>query len=104
MLTEAVRGENVPELWEKIEEHRAFLEQSGRLEERRRREPRARGLRGRVERGRSRTSSGRWPTTPSCGGCSTRCRRRELDPLTAVREILEKVFRQMATETAPGLS
>ena len=36
VLTEAVRGEHVPELWEKIEEHRAFLEQSGQLEERRR--------------------------------------------------------------------
>src|SRR5207253_960561 len=37
VLTEATRGENVPELWEKIEEHRAFLEQEGRLEEQRRR-------------------------------------------------------------------
>src|SRR6058998_70081 len=27
VLTEATRGENVPELWEKLEEHRAFLEQ-----------------------------------------------------------------------------
>src|ERR671926_1779031 len=36
VLTEAVRGEHVPELWEKVEEHRAFLEQSGQLEERRR--------------------------------------------------------------------
>ena len=36
VLTEAVRGEHVPELWEKVSEHRAFLEQSGQLEERRR--------------------------------------------------------------------
>ena len=36
VLTEAVRGENVPELWGKIEEHRAFLESNGLLEERRR--------------------------------------------------------------------
>ena len=36
VLTEAVRGEHVPELWEKIEEHRAFLERDGRLEEERR--------------------------------------------------------------------
>src|SRR5207244_5055414 len=27
VLTEAVRGEHVPELWEKVSEHRAFLEQ-----------------------------------------------------------------------------
>ena len=36
VLTEAVRGENVAELWAKIAEHRAFLEESGQLEERRR--------------------------------------------------------------------
>src|SRR6184192_1712607 len=27
VLTEAMRGENVPELWEKVEEHRAYLEE-----------------------------------------------------------------------------
>src|SRR4029450_5957522 len=37
VLTEAHRGESVPELWAKIEEHRAFLEREGGLEERRRR-------------------------------------------------------------------
>ncbi len=93
VLTEAVRGEHMPELWEKIEEHRAFLEQSGQLEERRRGESRTRGVRGRLQPGERGTSSRRSPTTPSCGGCSPRCRRGELDPLTAVREILEKVFR-----------
>src|SRR6476661_2113988 len=35
VLTEATRGEGVPELWEKIESHRAYLEDSGQLEERR---------------------------------------------------------------------
>src|SRR5207237_8522169 len=37
VLTEALREENVPELWERIEEHRTHLESEGRLEERRRR-------------------------------------------------------------------
>src|SRR5213076_453345 len=37
VLTEATRGENVPELWDKIEAHRAHLEEAGELEERRRR-------------------------------------------------------------------
>ena len=37
LLTEAVRGENVPELWAKLEEHRAALEADGQLDERRRR-------------------------------------------------------------------
>src|SRR5205823_4979301 len=36
VLTEAARGENVDALREKIEEHRAFLERDGRLDERRR--------------------------------------------------------------------
>src|SRR5213596_1547020 len=35
VLTEATRGENVPELWEKVEEHRAYLAEEGRLEARR---------------------------------------------------------------------
>ena len=39
------------------------------------RESRARGLRGRVEPARAATSSARSRTTPSCGGCSPRCRR-----------------------------
>ena len=43
MLTEATRGEGVPELWEKLEAHRAYLEDSGQLEERR-----ARNLAGEV--------------------------------------------------------
>src|SRR5437868_3395253 len=36
VLTEATRGEHVPELWEKIAEHRAHLENDGLLEQRRR--------------------------------------------------------------------
>src|SRR5437764_9076270 len=36
VLTDAARGQHVPELWEKVEEHRGFLEQSGQLEVRRR--------------------------------------------------------------------
>src|SRR5207302_9584194 len=36
VLTEATRGENVDGLWGKIREHRAHLEDSGGLEERRR--------------------------------------------------------------------
>ena len=37
VLTEATRGENVPELWEKIESHRSYLVDSGQLDDRRRR-------------------------------------------------------------------
>jgi LAO/AO transport system kinase len=37
VLTEAMRGEGVDALWEKIGEHRAWLEGEGELEQRRRR-------------------------------------------------------------------
>src|SRR3712207_1989377 len=37
VLTDALRGDGVPELWEKIEEHRGSLEENGELEARRRR-------------------------------------------------------------------
>ena len=45
VLTEAVTGEGVPELWEKIAEHRAHLEESGTLAERRAANLAGRGLR-----------------------------------------------------------
>ena len=48
VLTEAVRGEGVEELWEKIAEHRAWLEADGELERRRRAQPRRRGVPGRL--------------------------------------------------------
>ena len=57
LLTEALRAENVPELWATLEEHRADLERDGGLDERRRRNLAARGVRGRVEPG-ERASSG----------------------------------------------
>src|ERR671929_168293 len=44
VLTEAVREENVPELWERMEKHRAHLEEGGRLEERRRHKPAGEGF------------------------------------------------------------
>ena len=71
VLTEAVRGENVAELWAKIEAHRGFLEAEGLLEERRRK-----NLAGEVfavaSAGRRRTSSRPWRRSPSSRSCSTR--------------------------------
>jgi LAO/AO transport system kinase len=91
VLTEATRGENVPELWEKIEEHRAFLEQSGQLEERR-----ARNLAGEVFAVASARASRHLEAAvgedPELRRLLDEVQRRELDPLSAVREILEKVF------------
>jgi len=92
VLTEAVRGEHVPELWEKIEEHRAFLEQSGQLEERRR----ANLAREVFAVAASRASHHLEQAVADDAELRrllAEVQARELDPLTAVREILEKVFR-----------
>ncbi|HEY5100865.1 MAG TPA: methylmalonyl Co-A mutase-associated GTPase MeaB [Gaiellaceae bacterium] len=91
ILTEATRGEGVPELWEKIAAHRAHLEESGQLDERRRN-----NLAGEVFA----VASARAKThlenavsdDPELRRLLDEVQRRELDPLTAVREILEKVF------------
>jgi len=92
VLTEAVRGEHVAELWEKIEEHRAFLQESGRLEERRR-ENLAREVFA-VASSRAKQHLERAVADDAeLRRLLAEVQERELDPLTAVREILEKVFR-----------
>jgi len=91
VLTDATRGENVPELWAKIEEHRAHLEAGGQLEERRRK-----NLAGEVfavASGRAKAHLERAVADdPELRRLLDEVQRRELDPLTAVREIMEKVF------------
>ena len=92
VLTDATRGENVPELWEKLEAHRAYLEQSGQLAERR-----ARNLAGEVFAVASARAKQHLERTvaddPELRRLLDEVQRRELDPLSAVREILDKVFR-----------
>jgi LAO/AO transport system kinase len=92
VLTEAVRGEHVSELWEKVEEHRAFLEQSGRLEERRRANL-AREVFAVASSRASRHLEQAVADDPELRRLLAEVQARELDPLTAVREILDKVFR-----------
>src|SRR5947207_6104233 len=91
VLTEAIRDENVEELWAKIEEHRAHLEAEGALEERRRK-----NLAGEVfavASGRAKAHLERAVADdPELRRLLDEVQRRELDPLTAVREIMEKVF------------
>ncbi len=91
VLTEAVRGEGVPELWEQIEAHRAYLESEGLLEERRRR-----NLAGEVFAVASARAKAHLERAVADDAELRRLldevQRRELDPLTAVREIMEKVF------------
>ncbi|MDQ2983255.1 MAG: methylmalonyl Co-A mutase-associated GTPase MeaB [Actinomycetota bacterium] len=91
VLTDATRGENVPELWEKLEQHRAHLEGGGLLEERRRK-----NLAGEVFAVASARAKAHLESAvaddPELRRLLDEVQRRELDPLTAVREIMEKVF------------
>ena len=92
VLTEALRGENIPELWERIEAHRAHLEGEGQLEERRRK-----NLAGEVFAVASSRAKEHLEHAvaddPELQRLLDEVQGRRLDPLTAVREIMEKVFR-----------
>jgi LAO/AO transport system kinase len=92
VLTEALRDEGVDELWAAIGRHRAFLGESGRLEERRRRSLSAEVFA--LASGRAKAHLEREvEDDPELRRLLDLVERRELDPLTAVREILERVFR-----------
>jgi LAO/AO transport system kinase len=92
VLTEALRAENIPELWEKIEEHRAHLEETGLLDTRRRDNLRAEVFDVAAARAKAHLEAS-VAGDPELERLLELVHRRELDPLTAVREILEKVFR-----------
>ena len=100
VLTEAVTGEGVPELWEKIAGHRAYLEADGLLDARRRK-----NLAGEVFT----VASARAKThleqavadDPELRRLLDEVQRRELDPLTAVREIMVRVFKVEADGNSP---
>jgi LAO/AO transport system kinase len=92
VLTEASRGEGVPELWEKVEEHRAYLE-SEELLEQRRRENLAREVFA-VASARAKQHLERAVADdPQLRRVLEQVQARELDPLTAVRAILREVFK-----------
>ena len=91
VLTEALRDEGVPELWAELERHRAFLERDGGLEERRRRNL-AREVFA-VASGRAKERLERAVADdPELRRLLDLVQRRELDPLSAVREIMVRVF------------
>jgi LAO/AO transport system kinase len=92
VLTEAVEGEGVVKLWEKVEAHRAHLDEGGLLEQRRRK-----NLAGEVfavASARAKTHLERAVEgDPELQRVLDEVQRRELDPLTAVQEIMDKVFK-----------
>jgi LAO/AO transport system kinase len=92
VLTEAMRGENVGELWSRIEEHRAFLESEGRLEEQRRRNLASEVFAVASARAKSHLEQA-VADDPELRRLLEEVQQRQLDPLTAVREILRKVFK-----------
>ena len=92
VLTEAMRAEHVPKLWEQVEAHRAFLESEGLLEEQRRK-----NLAGEVFAVASARAKAYLELAvaddPELRRLLDEVQSRALDPLTAVREILRKVFK-----------
>jgi GTPase len=92
VLTDALAGENVPELWTKLEEHRATLERDGGLDERRRRNLAAEVFAVASSRAKSHLEAA-VADDPDLRRLLEAVERRELDPLTAVREIMEEVFK-----------
>jgi LAO/AO transport system kinase len=92
VLTEAVRGEGVDTLWQKIREHRAWLESEGELDERRRRNLSAEVFQVAATRARRHLEDA-VRGSDELRRLLDEVQARKLDPLTAVREILEKVFR-----------
>ena len=90
LLTDAVRGEGVPELWEALEARRARLEERGELARRR-----ERNLSGEVEtlavarlRQRARQAMA---SDPDVRAAVEGVSRREVDPLTAVSLVVDAV-------------
>jgi putative protein kinase ArgK-like GTPase of G3E family len=87
-----MRGENVEALWAKVEEHRAFLEDGGLLEQRRR-ENLAREVFA-VASGRAKAYlEHAVADDPELRRLLGEVQGRQIDPLTAVREIMSKVFK-----------
>jgi len=98
LLTEALTGENVAELWAAAEEHRARLASDGRLEQRRRKNLAAEVFA--VASGRA-SAHLRAAVAEDTGlrAVLAQVENRELDPLSAVQRILEEVFELDVADT-----
>ena len=91
VLTEAVTGEGVDALWAAIVEHRTRLEADGELERRRRRNLAREVFQVASIRARRHLEE-TVQDDPELRRLLVEVQERRLDPLTAVREILEQVF------------
>jgi GTPase len=91
LLTEAMRGEGVEELWAELDRRRGALAEAGELEKRRRRNLSGEVLSLATARARDRIERA-VAGEPSLGLLIERVRRRELDPVTAADEIVASVL------------
>jgi LAO/AO transport system kinase len=91
VLTEAARGDGVAELWDELEKHRRYLEADGRLDARRR-ENLAREVFAVASARAMDHLEQAVADDPELRRLLEAVQRRELDPLTAVRDIMVKVF------------
>jgi len=92
VLTEAVRGEGIEELWAAIGDHRRHLVESGQLE--RRRGEQLAGEVFAIASGRAKAHLERAVADdPELRRLLDEVKARRLDPLTAVQEIMDTVFR-----------
>ncbi|MCS7006565.1 MAG: methylmalonyl Co-A mutase-associated GTPase MeaB [Thermoleophilia bacterium] len=91
LLTDARSGDGVPELAQALEEHWAALLRDGRLEARRRENLAREVFAVACARARARVEEA-VADDPELRRLLEAVQRRELDPLSAVREIMERVF------------
>jgi LAO/AO transport system kinase len=92
VLTEAVEEEGIEDLWAAVEAHRAFLEASGELDRARRRRLGAEVFA--LASARAKTHLERAVADdPELARLLADVEERRLDPLSAVQEVLERVFR-----------
>jgi LAO/AO transport system kinase len=87
--TEAAKGEGIAELLDKLDEHRAHIEQEGTMEQRRARNLRSEVI-GLAAARLRRELEQRAERDTAVSELLERVARRELDPATAARELLER--------------
>ena len=90
--TEALQGKGVEELWQAVLDHRSFLERDGGLDARRRENIEHEVIAVAVAQARRRLDAA-LDNDPDLRRLLDEVHERRLDPLTATREISERVFR-----------
>jgi LAO/AO transport system kinase len=91
LLTEALRGEGVDELWQELTQRRAALDADGRLDERRRENLRGEIVSVAVARAREQIRA-LLASDPRLAGLVEEVQRRETDPLSVVSVLLDEVL------------